>query len=310
MWTCKKCNTENVEYVDWCKKCNKQRIYPFKLKRFLLVTLALTAISMPGFIIAINYFSFLLLFGVFFLYIILAACLVVGHKPKYSGIISIAISLIFGLLAMIIYADYSFKKDFEVYKSTILTISYITLFLAIIGIITYFYFQFKKEKIEQQRIDEANREKEKIRQEAERQQYGIPTKIIESYGYDCHSPLVRVFLKSKIIEINESKIKFENIVDYSVGEDVISELHMSKPSMIRRGIAGGLLYGKIGACVGVATAEKYIQTDVDYTVYIRLKSGAVRQVRTEDAVFVDELCSELESIIYQNSLIDESAING
>ena len=70
--------------------------------------------------------------------------------------------------------------------------------------------------------------------------------------------------------------------------------------MIRRGIVGGLLYGKVGAFVGVATADQYLETKVDYTISIRLKNGQTRNVFTQDVIFLDKLCAELDCIIYQN----------
>ena len=159
----------------------------------------------------------------------------------------------------------------------------------------------REKALEEQRIErEKRRALDAQRKREEIKKYGHPTKVINSAGRGTYSPLVRVFGKTEFIEINGRKIKFEDIVDYGVHEDITSDLHMSKPSMYGRGIVGGLLLGKAGAVAGVLTAKQYEETKIVYTVTIWLKNGSQRHVRTADPYYVDELCAELDHIICQN----------
>jgi hypothetical protein len=245
--------------------------------------------------------SILFLFGVVLFYLFGALVLVYDYKPKYSGVLSISISFMLGFAAMEIFDDYTFRKGLEVYESSIVTVCFITLLIATLGVTLFLSSEIRKNNIEQKKIHEEYRAKEIIKQKEEIKKYGRPTKTIEPYGYDSHLPRARIFNKSSIIEVNGQKIKFSDILEYGVHEDVNSELHMSKPSMIRRGVVGGLLYREVGAYVGAATAEQYIETKVNYTIYIRLINGQVKKVFTEDIGFLDDLCSELDFIICQNS---------
>ena len=159
----------------------------------------------------------------------------------------------------------------------------------------------REKALEEKRIErEKRRALDEQRKRKEIEKYGHPTKIINSAGRGTYSPLVRVFGKTEFIEISGSKIRFGDIVDYGVHEDITSDLHMSKSSMYGRGLVGGLLYGKVGAIAGVLTAKQYEEISVVYTVYIWLKNGSQRHVRTQDAYYVNELCNQLEFIICQN----------
>ena len=180
-------------------------------------------------------------------------------------------------------------------------------FCSICALIIYVQREGEKSKIarekalEEQRIErEKRRALDEQRKREEIEKYGHPTKIINSAGRGTYSPLVRVFGETEFIEISGSKIRFEDIAEYGVHEDITSDLHMSKPSMYGRGIVGGLLFGKAGAVAGVLTAKQYEEISVVYTIHIWLRNGSQRHVRTGDTYYVDELCGELESIICQN----------
>lgn len=76
-------------------------------------------------------------------------------------------------------------------------------------------------------------------------------------------------LKSLKIEENESR----NGVDF--GKETVSSTDWN--SAVNRGILGGLLFGKVGAAVGVLTADKkkevrettiYIKYPADYTIFV------------------------------------------
>ena len=311
MWICKKCGTENKEISSWCKKCDNERVYSFSFLRFLLVTLALSTLSISFILLSfLNLSSFL---GVVYLftgcgvYLIMAAIFVVDRKPKYSGVISVIISFLLCIVSMCVFSDYEFHDYLELYKIQYTIVSLILIFgVATCGII-YAVHDMKESKIILNKLYEKQSKAEKDRLRNEKKKYGRPTKTIEPYGYDRHSPKARIFTKTRFIEINGRKLKFSDIVDYSIKEYVNSDLHMSKPSMIRRGIVGGLLYGKVGAFVGVATADQYLETKVDYTISIRLKNGQTRNVFTQDVIFLDKLCAELDCIICQN--LNNSSLN-
>lgn len=298
MWTCKRCHTENQEHHNTCSKCYGERPYPFRWSRFLCATLALSSITIPVMVLSAYYLNILLLLGMTPICMFLAAFLMEYCKPKYSSVIAIVISVLLGFLALIILDDYFLRRELEAYHPD--TICYIILSLSILGFILYIRRTMKEDDIKRQKLFDEMEIERKRRERDEQKKYGKPTRTIEPYGRDRFLPSARIFPDSEVIEINGRKIKFGDIVSYHISEDVTSELHMSKPSMWRRGIAGGLLFGRTGAFIGAATAEQYLQTEVVYTIRISLKNGLARVVHTEDIGFAEDLCSALDSILSQN----------
>ena len=290
MWVCKNCKHENKEYDRSCS-------------RYIAMTSILSAILMPT-LTLLGLYEWpptIMIGGV--IYLIYFMCFINGDSMKTHEMLATLSSVILSIALAYLVVE---SKEY-------VNINLITVLSAIIAIsslpalLIYFNHEGKKEKIALQKaIDEGRKEtelqrkKEEQRKRAEIKKYGHPTKVINSAGRGPYSPQVRVFGKTEFIEISGSKIKFEDIAEYGVHEDITTNLYMSKPSMYGRGIAGGLLFGRVGALVGVLTAKQYEETKIVYTVHIWLKNGSQRHVRTSDTYYLDELCGVLESIICQN----------
>lgn len=303
MWTCKKCNTVNQEHHNWCGKCNTEREYPFKWGKFLVLTLGFSCLSVSSFMLSLLEHDELYFVVLCTIYFIIIAPIVYFTKPMNIGIIAVSISIVLGLCVLGGYDELNNDENFKLYSSQITNMCQVIRFVCISGNIAYLFYLLRKDIMVGKKLQEEVKEAERRKKEEDIKKYGKITRTIQPYGYDPHNPLVRVFSQSKMIDINGRKIKFENIVDYRVNEYVSSEVYMSEFNMMKRGIIGGILYGKLGAIVGAATAEKHVRTNVDYTVIIGLKNGTIREVLTVDPVFVDKLCVVLRSIVNENYLL-------
>lgn len=303
MWVCKKCNFENDEGNEQCQNCYNDRVYPSEIYKRLTETFVLSALAIPTITLFILYESVIILSVGFLLYMCIAAHFMDNTKPEYDGVISIVTSILITVMYGFVFNYYRIYLN----PTTVTIISSIIAFLSIAAFIIYaVYVEEEKANILEKIQEEQRIEREKLRplyeqrKRDEIEKYGHPTRTISGCGSNgVYSPNIRIFKKSSIIEIGGRKHKFEDILNYGVHEDVTVDLHMSKPSMRARGIVGGLLYGRAGALVGVLTAKQYAETSVVYTIYIRVRRGTQEQIRTQSIHYLNELCAELDYIIYQ-----------
>ena len=300
MWVCKNCKHENKESDEQCQKCYNERTYPHEVLKFFIVTFVLSGMIIPAVVLLVLYEHPLLL-SIGCIYFLMAAYFVENCKPKFNAVLSIVFSLFFGVISGIVANDCISHLNITLITITLSVVAFFSTAVFIIYALNEedeknYVLETKEE--ESRKVVEQQRKKEEQRKRAEIKKYGHPTRTISGCGSNgVYSPEIRIFEKSGIIEIGGRKHKFEDILNYGVHEDVTTDLHMSKPSMYGRGLVGGLLYGRVGALVGILTAKQYEEISVVYTVTIWFRNGSQRHIRTTDTYYLDELCAELESII-------------
>ena len=238
----------------------------------------------------------------FLLYLFYFLCFCENDQLTLQEILSFLSSVFFSIaLAYLIYEYRTFLNiDFITILSFIIAIS------SLPALIVYFRYERKMNEIANEKAnEELRKDMERYRKSEERirlaeiKKYGPVTKTIRECGSSKSSPDIRIFGESNMVEICGIKYNFQDILFYTVEDEIISDLHMSKPSMYGRGLVGGLLFGKLGAVAGVLTAKHYEEISIIYTIHIHLSSGSQRIIRTESIDYLEKLCAELDSIIYQ-----------
>jgi hypothetical protein len=147
------------------------------------------------------------------------------------------------------------------------------------------------------------------------EKYGTPTLEFHNKFSDSSSDQVTmgisffssvfVFESAKIIVIAGKELKFEDILDFKINNEISYSESTSTSSAISRGIVGGLAFGGIGAIAGATTASKQIQSNGGvYKINVITKDLANPSVSYQASTSncADKMVAVLSIIIDRNKL--------
>lgn len=105
-----------------------------------------------------------------------------------------------------------------------------------------------------------------------RGKYGNETLVIRHYSRPTPDNTVLVYDNHKVIIVNGLILKYSDIIDFNVNNEMSYKTSTSTGSVVGRGLVGGLLLGGVGALAGATTANKNTTAKVsEYRINIILR---------------------------------------
>lgn len=142
--------------------------------------------------------------------------------------------------------------------------------------------------------------------------YGPCTKSI-IWWFDKYTNLVRVYGNAKVVVIKDQLYNFHSIVGVDC-VDGVKEYRRTHPvktdntsDVMRRAIIGGLIAGKVGALIGMATAKSPVNQDNgarDYiiSIYTNIVSNPIIKLEIGADYFqMEDIVATINAIVDQNT---------
>lgn len=135
------------------------------------------------------------------------------------------------------------------------------------------------------------------------EKYGEPNKTINEHAL-WGGTAVYVYESQKLIVIDDIEYRFEDIIDFSLNGNQSYKMSTSTANMIGRSVAGGLLFGGVGALAGAATATKKISPNngenIIHIVLNNINSPMI-EYRIKNATMAQEFMAILKIIVDRNN---------